>query len=567
MFRHYHRYQELTTWLEEMAAQRPDIFRLESIGRSTEGRDIWCMIVSRRETGDHRDKPAVWVDGNLHACELAPSAACLHLLFSLMNRDGNDLAVTQALDTRTFYVVCRANPDGAELALADQPVYLRSSSRNYPVPESPVAGLTSEDIDGDGRILTMRLRDPNGSWKVSAKDPRVMVRREPEDLQGPFYRLLPEGRLLEDYDGATISGSAVSQKIDFNRNFPARWRPESEQSGAGPYPTSEPEVRALVDFILDHPNICHALSFHTHGGVLLRPYSTDPDEHLPPEDLWMYQYLGAKGTEITGYPSVSTFHDFNYFPGEVINGGFDDWVYDHLGIFGWTVELWSLHQRAGIEKGRTPGTPQGQFNFVEWYRQHPLEDDLALLAWNDQELEGTGYVEWRKFEHPQLGELEIGGWDYMYTFRNPPAKLLEQEVKPFADWLIWQALTTPRLAIHRLRHEALGKGRYRLELVLENRGWLPTYVSKKALERDLRPILVELKLPPGARLEIGQLRTEAGHLQGKSHRPTSYCNPRGDYTDDRVKLEWVVSLEAEGDLEICAYQDRAGRVRRTVTLG
>ena len=81
-----------------------------------------------------------------------------------------------------MYLVPRLNPDGAELALADRPRHIRSSTRRYPFDERPVAGLTPEDIDGDGRILSMRLPDPHGGWKVDLQDPRLLVAREPGEF-------------------------------------------------------------------------------------------------------------------------------------------------------------------------------------------------------------------------------------------------------------------------------------------------------------------------------------------------------------------------------------------------
>src|SRR5690606_28242338 len=136
-----------------------------------------------------------------------------------------------------------------------------------------------------------------------------------------------------------------------------QWRQEYQQEGAGPYPTSEPEARALAHFITDHQNITGGIAFHTWSGVLLRPYSDRDDKEMPAEDLWTYQTIGARGTEITGYPAVSTYHDFLYHPADVTTGGFDDWLYDHLGIFAWTVEIWSPQRQAGIEK----------YKYIDWY--------------------------------------------------------------------------------------------------------------------------------------------------------------------------------------------------------
>ena len=150
---------------------------------------------------------------------------------------------------RAIYLCPRLNPDGAELALADRPRHIRSSTRRYPFDEEPVEGLTAEDIDGDGRILFMRIADPHGALQEVRADPRLMVAREPGEFGGEYYRLIPEGQ-VRNYDGLTIKVNSDLEGLDLNRNFPSCWRQEHEQVGAGDYPTSEPEVKAMVDFIV-----------------------------------------------------------------------------------------------------------------------------------------------------------------------------------------------------------------------------------------------------------------------------------------------------------------------------
>lgn len=572
-FDRYYRYQALTEALRQLARDYPQLCRLESLGKSFEGRDIWCMTVTRFVTGDDRSKPAVWVDGNIHASEVSASSACLHLLHRLLTGAQDD-TISHILDTRAFYIVPRVNPDGAELALADKPVFLRSSVRPYPYDEDPLEGLRIEDIDGDGRILQMRIEDPNGPWKVCAQEPRLLVRREPEDRKGPFYRLLPEGYLLtppgseKAYDGVTLELAPLKQRLDLNRNYPANWRPEGEQKGAGPFPASEPEVRACVAFLTDHPNICHAVAFHTFSGVVLRPYSHSADEKFPVEDLELYKRIGKKCTDLAGYPTFSVYHDFRYHAKEVITGTFDDWAYEHLGLFAWTCEIWSAHRQAGITEGFDGKSPPGKQRFIDWFDNHPIEEELKLLAWSDSQLDGAGYQDWKAYEHPQLGPVEIGGWDRITTFRNPPLKCLEKEIEPLSDWLLWQAQTTPLLAIHSHKVVRLGDDTYQLQVVLQNQGYLPTYVTKKALERRAcREVIVELELPEGALLLQGKARTDCGHLEGVAYKSVSPTLSAGDPTDDRIKLEWLLKVRPGHQVTVVARQERAGMVRQVIAIG
>ncbi len=555
----YYRYAELSALLHQYANQYPHLLKLESIGKSFEGRDIWLLRITHFAAGVDGEKPAMWVDGNIHAAELAGSSACLLLIHTLVNGYGSDADITRCLDSRAFYVCPRVNPDGAEWALADVPKMVRSSTRPYPYGEDPIGGLMIEDADGDGRILSMRIPDPDGAWKIHPNEPRLLVPREPAESGGQYFRLLPEGT-IEDYDGVTIAVQPKKERLDLNRNFPSRWREEYEQQGAGPYPTSEPEVQAIVHFIGSHPNICNGVTFHCYSGVLLRPFSYQADEEMPAEDLWTYQKIGAKGTELTGYPNVSVFHEFRYHPKEVITGALDDWLYDKKGVFSWTVELWSPQRQAGIT----------DYKYIDWYREHPFEDDLKMLRWSDEVLDGKGFVAWYPFEHPQLGPVELGGWDCLYSFWNPPPKLLQREIAPFPRWLIWHNLISPRLELLETKVRPLGDGYFGVRLVVRNSGWQPSYVTTNAKQKNMtRSVVAEIELPDGTTLAGGQHRVELGQLEGRAYKPSSpngWAGQQTDPTTDRVKAEWVVHAPQGGTAHLIARHERAGTVRVEVVL-
>jgi murein tripeptide amidase MpaA len=554
-FDRFYRYAELSALLQAYANEFAHLLRLSSIGKSHEGREIWLLTVTNFATGPDTEKPAVWIDGNIHAVEVTASAACLYHLHTLLEGYGQDDDITYCLDTRAFYICPRINPDGAEWALADRPKFIRSSTRPYPYAEEPVEGLIGEeDIDGDGRILTMRVRDPNGGWKAHLDDVRLMVRRDPIERGGVYYRLLPEG-YLKNFDGVTIKVVPAQEGLDLNRNFPLDWRQQNEQKGAGPYPVSEPEVRAVVDFLTAHTNIGTATTFHTMSGVLLRPYGNRADETFPAEDLWVYQKTGQKGTDLTGYPNVSIYHDFRYHPKQVITGGFD-WAYDHLGLLMWAVEIWAPMREAGIT----------EYKYIEWFREHPLEDDLKMLKWNDEVLGGKGYVEWYPYQHPQLGEVELGGWNVMNALDNVPSELLEKEVSRFPRWLLWQALISPKLEVREASATPLGDGLYRIRLVVDNNGWLPTYVTKKALEKKVvRGLICEIELPAGATLESGLPRQELSQLEGQAYKSARPVDA-DESTNDRLKVEWFVAAPSGGTVQITARHERAGVVRASIDL-
>jgi hypothetical protein len=176
-FDRFLRYDEMTAWLHDTAAAHPGLMTVESYGRSYEGRDLWLATITDSSTGAHDTKPAHWVDANIHAVEVTGGVAALHLIHHLVTGFGTDAQVTEALRTRTFYVVPRVNPDGVEWALADSPQFRRSSVRPWPWRDAHQApGLHERDIDGDGAILSMRIADPHGGWMHRPSDePRLMV--------------------------------------------------------------------------------------------------------------------------------------------------------------------------------------------------------------------------------------------------------------------------------------------------------------------------------------------------------------------------------------------------------
>jgi len=550
-FDRYLRHDELARWLHDTAAAHPHLLTVESYGRSHEGRDLWIATVTDASTGTHDTKPAHWVDANIHSVEVTAGVAALHLIHHLVTGFGTDETVTRALRTRTFYIVPRVNPDGVEWALADSPQYRRSSVRAWPWRDANRApGLHERDIDGDGRVLSMRILDPNGAWTPSEADPRLMV---PVPLDGTLpdvarYRLIAEGEVV-DHDGFTVPTPAPPQGLDMNRNFPAGWG--TGVPGSGDHPLSEPEIDALVRAIVARPNICGYNAFHTSGGVLLRPSSTTADSNLAPVDVWTWTQLGDRGTTLTGYTVHSVFEDFTWDKKVTMSGAADDWVYEHLGIFGWTTEFWDVVHAA-------TGTKQST-HF--WYVGPSVEEEAAVLRWSDEH-HPEMFVDWYAFEHPQLGSVELGGWDEMCTWTNPPLARLAAEVRPHAAFAVYQALAAPELEVLHATSVFLGADTWRIEVGVANTGWLPTDVSVRARQEHLvLPIAATLE---GADVVGGSARAELGQLEGRS---SARFRHRHDGTPDRTLATWVVRGEAGTSVRVHVRHQRAGSTEATIVLG
>lgn len=540
--------------MHAVAEAYPHLVKVHSIGRSPHGRDLWLAEVTNTATGPADEKPAYWMDGNTHATELAGSAACLYALHHFTQGFNVDPDVTRLLDTRTVYILPRLSPDGAEYCL-ETGDYLRSVNRPYPF-EERWEGLRPCDVNGDGRILQMRVRDRRGEWKVCDTDRRLLVKRAPDDHEGEFYRIFREG-MIEDWDQFRVEVKPSPYRMDFNRNYPYNWVPEFDQGGAGNYPLSEPETRAVVDFLHAHPNICGVNTYHTYSAVILRPFSMKPDEDMPVGDLDTYKALGARGTAFTGYPCMSVYHDFRDHPKDFIRGGFDDMCYEHLGVFAFTTEIWSIGKAAGLDV-KDP---------MKFLCERTTEDMLAIFAWHDRE-KIDAFVDWTPFEHPQLGPVEIGGWQTLFSWSNPPPRFLPEICDQLTRFSMAHALASPRLVLERFDEEVLSRKPVlrKITLAVANEGYLPTNVTEIARKRRIsRPIEVELSLPSGVELVMGERRVEVDHLDGISnvvnagYADTTYY--RGTTERHRQKIEWLV--RGAGEIGVTVKSARAGVLRAT----
>jgi murein tripeptide amidase MpaA len=553
-FNRYFTNDELDALLNEWAETYADILALGELGRSHEDRSIQLLTLTTKSTGSDLDKPAVWLDANIHATEIAGTTTALRIAWELLSKYGSDERITRLVDTTTFYIVPRDNPDGAAMAMAQPPRYIRSGTRPYPFVDKS-EGIHQQDIDGDNRIVQMRVKDPNGDWKISTQNPAIMEKRGPDENGGEYYRILPEG-LIEDYDGYLIRIARSHEGLDFNRNFPFEWKPESDQYGAGPYPTSEPEIRAMVDFITKHNNINVAVAYHTYSGVILRPYGTKSDDDLDTGDLWTYKRIAERAEKLTGYKTISVFHDFKYHPKEVIVGVFDDWIYDQLGAYAYTIELWDIVGKAGIADRK----------YIDWMRFHPHEDDVKIYEWAKANGPEDGYIDWHPFDHPQLGPVEIGGWNAFYTWRNPPHAFMGEEAERNVPFVLALAEMLPRLEIHTFEVSALEEGVFHINLVIENSGFFPTCTSGQGKKKKAsRPVRAELELPEGAELLVGKRKNEIGDLEGRSNKVSAFGFGVSS-TDNRARLEWVVRTAPGETARLKLLSERAGSIVKEFTF-
>lgn len=550
---HYFLYQDIIDMCTSFVNNYPDLCSKETICITEKKREVIAMTLTNKNTGDPLDKPAFYMDANTHAGEITGNVVAMHMMDYLLTNYASNSTCKKILDEYTVYVIPRITMDGSEVYLTSA-YGLRSADRDYNVQDS---GIKQFDLDDDGVIRSMRIKNKHGAWKKDVLNENLMVEREPDDIDGEFYDVFVEG-IMDNYNGVNLYQKKAEWGLDFNRNYPYGWYNEVRQSGAGYYPLSNPENKAVVDFVLKHPNIGAVLTMHTSGGVLLYPPGTKHEKDGDPTDMKIYKTIGKMATKELDYPCINIFDNFNkdqvFFP----SGAFDDWCYQDQGIYAYTMELWDLNKHIGKP--------------VDWFnKEEPTIEDM-MDTYNkmikfSEENDLDAFKPWTKIDHPQFGEVEVGGFNHKFLLQNCPCKFLKEEVEKATKFSLRYLLALPKLNIEDTTVTKLAHNIYKVEAVVANDGYMPTYLSNEAkkLKKD-ESIKVTIE---NCRVLSKDKTIEIDSLGGYSLCDTSsslYGNLQTTNRNDiACKVEWIIET-SDDNITIMAYNNKCGKVSKTVSL-
>lgn len=493
-FDRYHSAEVVYSWLQKWSEKYPDLIDLYTVGESYEGRPIFQITLTNKKTGKDTDKPGAFFEGGRHSGEVTGTESVLWLIKYLLDNYRTDPAVTHLIDSKSIYLRPINNPDGHNL-------YMKTAQSNRSTvrpDDTDGDGLLDEDapddLDNNGIILTMRWKDEKkGNLIVDPADSTGRIMKRVAAGKG-MYMSGSEG-LDNDGDGK-INEDGIGG-LDLHRNYPENWRPKTEvtgrgftQGGAGEYPLSETETRAVISFLLTHPNIYIVNSMDTSVPMHLRPPSTSSSEdRMYPEDLKWYTLFDEIGKKITGYEKAGDVYD-DYGSGTPLFGHGPDFGYWYFGAIWYGDEIWN-------------GARHKDFN------GDGKTDQLDMLIWDDKENDGKGFFEWTPAKHPLYGEVEIGGFDPKFFSQNPPAKHLEPWIKNEAMFNVEMLKYLPELVwekidVKKSKSYKTDSADYQVKISYKNTGKLPTalkqahlvkIVSEDRVTLDLDTTTVNGKLP------------------------------------------------------------------------
>jgi len=505
-FDHFYTHAEIMEFVDGLAAARPDLCRLSSLGISREGRHIPLLVLTDQSSAEPDDRPGYLIFAGIHAHEPAATHAPLYLARKFLDEK------PEILREVTFYIVPRLTVDGSEFTVSTSSRIRSRTDRHDKEPNA----LYQEDMDGNGLILTMRQEHPDGRWVTDPQDTRLLIRRK-ADSSPPYYRTFPEGR-IHDWDGSDRiktaglhawagNQNAGGRSFDWNRNWAWNWKPEDEQQGAGDFPFSEKEVRYLAELMHRQRNLFGATSFHCGYSAILRAPSAEGEAKLNEADEQITQEIAQIGSDETGFPVLSPLQMHRADQRSKPKWGhFLDFSYHHLGLFAFEIELGTVMDAAGVSTADLLAA-KGEEQEEEWMRR-------LMKWWDRQERRQPLFEDWTPFQHPQLGRVEVGGFLYSYL-DNPALCRLEETLEGACRFTLRHAEMHPRVQVEGLRVDRVGEKVYRIRVRVANRGRLPTHISNRGKSLPRIPLVrVDFRTSQGVELLSREARRELGHLPG-----------------------------------------------------
>ena len=175
--------------------------------------------------------------------------------------------------------------------------------------------------------------------------------------------------------------------------------------------------------------------------------------------------------------------------------------------------------------------------------------DLRLLQWMDSE-KVDGFVNWTPFKHPTLGDVEIGGFK-PYVTMNPPAARIADLGAAHAKFVVHLTSLFARVAIAKTEVTALGGGLYRITADIENAGFLPTALAQGVNARAVKPVMVQLGVPPESIITGSEKTIFVPTLAGSGSRQS---------------YEWVIKGKPGSTVTLRAVSQKSGTETATLSL-
>jgi len=610
----YQTYDEMTAALRDLAKTHAKLATLVEVAKSREGRSVWALEIANPDGRPVRERPALLIAANFEGDQVIGSALALYVADQLLTGYASSPTIKERLDGHVFYVIPRANPDGAEAMFGAVKSARKTNAAKF---DSDNDGRLDEDgpedLNKDGVISMMRVKDPKGPYMIHPDDPRLMRRADAAKGEAGGYSIFWEGT---DNDSDGFINEDPAGGVDLNRNFQHQYPYYTPD--AGPHMASEPEVRGILDYVLARRNIAAILTFGESDNLVSPPTRTGAHAPASVVDLIAFANQSVEGARTVGRfqqsqqfsfgrgrgfgggddtgrgaapagrgggrgatPPATTVApaDAEYFrtisdkyrqltgiratPATRIPGGaFFEYGYYQFGVPSFSTPGWGITGTAGAPGAQAPqaapggGRAGGRTGGPGGDAQGPGEPsagaaafDLRLVRWMDAD-KIDGFIAWQPFTHPTLGAVEIGGFR-PYALSNPAAAKIAELGKSHTEFVTYLSGLFPKVSIAGTSASSLGGGLFRVKAEIENSGYLPTSSAQGIRSRSVKPTMV-------------QLGVNADDIVSGSAKTNFFPALAG--TGRRQVYEWIIKGKPGSTITLRAVAQKGGSATTTFTL-
>lgn len=575
-------------------AESFDEITISIIGHTQNGQPIQCLEIAREGVIPIEDRSAILVVAGIDGNHLVGSEVAVDLISNVLAMEPD--VTTALLETHKLFIIPQVNAD------VMQHYFMPASTeriKNYKPIDDDNDGFidedSPEDINGDGYITMMRVPNLEKATHLADKEnPRLNVSPDALDGTSAEFVLYSEG-IDNDNDGK-YNEDAVGG-VDINKNFMHGYKYHGD--GAGVWQLSESESKALIDFVFDHQEIAFILVYGRHD-TLSKPWKDTGDNKagapktLHKDDVQLYEKVGETFKEYTEVKNTTQ---------PSWSGSFVAWAYAQFGVPAFSTPLWGLPEGDGSadvsseEDKPTDGlTPSGVGNIAQetldelaeaalakgYIQEDELEAEItveevekyckmmgievqrietdstkktkstgdgAWLEYSDNVRNGEGFVNWTTFDHPQLGEVEIGGWvPYFKTL--PPTEVIETRAKEQAEFLVDIANKLPNVYLGKPAVKQLSKTTWEIKISVINDGWFPSGTAMAKENKRARPFVIRLDIE-NQMILTGQKAQRIWALDGGGTQKW---------------FTWVVQARPNSDMRISLYSEKFGSESATFKM-
>lgn len=530
----YHNAARLTAVLDSLARANSSLVRVELLATSPGRRPIHVVRLGGRE-----ERPAVLVLAGAYGPQIASSEVALRMVRDIVRSSAN----AQMLQENTIYIVPRLNPDASEAFFGALRWERKGNDASYDDDRDMADDEDApNDLNGDGVITMMRVKAVDGEWIADAVDPALMRRADATKGERGVYRLLSEGR-DDDSDGEYNEDAPGG--TDISRNFGHNFRFFGENSGLHPF--SADESRAVAEFVSTRDNIAavYVLGMQDNlikawegrrvpgiGGAAQGTSAGGPFTASLPEDNGWFNEVSRRFKASTGWSEgPASASDL----GDPLG-----WAYFHMGRFAFGSRVWW--------PGKAPAdTASG--------RRAPAQDPIAAERNDYRWMKANnpaGFVEWTPVPGMMIDgeQVEVGGFA-PFALLNPAGSQLDSLALKHGAFVTDLVKMLPRIVTPAVTVTEVGPRVYRLRVVVQNNGFLPSNAAIGVRSRLPQRLRVEFALANGQQLSSGRKMQYVIAIPGSGGTEA---------------FEWVVVGAPNSTLTLNVGSPHAGFSTQTITL-